>query len=370
MNIIGLMSGTSLDGLDVALCCFESAASDGSGIRWQLLAAETYPYDDEWTLRLASLDAASAYDYALTHVQLGHYFGQRVQQFLSEHPLPVDAIASHGHTVFHQPHLLLTSQIGDGNAIAAETTLPVVNNFRALDVALGGQGAPLVPVGDRLLFPDYEACLNLGGFSNISFDDTDGVRRAFDISPCNFALNALARRVGVAYDRDGMLAASGNVNESLLAQMDALEYYRRPIPKSLGKEWYISDFEPLISTSDIPVSDLLRTVVEHVARQVATVLEERHIHSLLATGGGARNTFLMSRIAALSPHCRVSVPESDIVDYKEAIIFALLGYLRLTGQVNTYASVTGASVDSCGGEVTNSSAAMRSANSSPDCVGL
>lgn len=366
MNIIGLMSGTSLDGLDVALCRFEKS---DAALRWQLLAAETYPYDDEWTRRLSSLDTASAYDYALTHVQLGRYFGQRVNQFLSAHPLPVDAIASHGHTIFHQPHLSLTSQIGDGNAIAAETALPVVSNFRALDVALGGQGAPLVPVGDRLLFPDYEACLNLGGFSNISFDDAAGLRRAFDISPCNFALNALARRVGKSYDRDGLLAASGTVDGTLLAQMDALEYYRRPLPKSLGKEWYISDFEPLIAKSDVAVPDLLRTVVEHVARQVATVLEERHIHSLLATGGGARNTFLMSRIAALSPHCRVSVPESNIVDYKEAIIFALLGYLRLTGQVNTYASVTGASSDSCGGEVTNSSAAMWSAISKPDGVG-
>ena len=367
MNIIGLMSGTSLDGLDVALCSFEQ---DASALRWQLLAAETYAYDDEWTRRLSLLDAASAYDYALTHVQLGHYFGQRVNQFLAAHPLPVDALASHGHTIFHQPQLLLTSQIGDGNAIAAETALPVVSNFRALDVALGGQGAPLVPVGDRLLFPDYEACLNLGGFSNISFEDGAGLRRAFDISPCNFALNALARRTGVAYDRDGLLAASGRVDEVLLAQMDALEYYRRPLPKSLGKEWYLASFAPLLDNAGVGVADLLRTVVEHVARQVAKVLEERHIHSLLVTGGGARNSFLMSRIAALSPHCRVSVPESDIVDYKEAIIFALLGYLCLTGQVNAYASVTGASSDSSGGEVTNSSAAMWSAINKPDAVGL
>lgn len=370
MNIVGLMSGTSLDGLDVALCCIDAAATSGSALRWQLLAAETYPYDEAWTRRLGALDAASAYDYALAHVQLGHYFGQRVRQFLADHPLPVDAIASHGHTIFHQPHLLLTSQIGDGNAITAETGLPVVSNFRALDVALGGQGAPLVPVGDRLLFPDYDACLNLGGFSNISFDDGDGIRRAFDISPCNFALNALARRTGVAYDRDGRLAASGRVDESLLARLDGLEYYRRPIPKSLGKEWYLSDFEPLMNASDASVADLLRTVVEHIARQVAAVLPGRHIRSLLVTGGGARNTFLMSRIAAVSPHCAVTVPDADIVDYKEAIIFALLGYLRLTGKVNTYASVTGASSDSCGGEVTNSSVAMRSASSSPADVGL
>lgn len=370
MNIIGLMSGTSLDGLDVALCHFEPAADSRSPLRWQLLAADTYAYPSDWVERLSGLDTASAYDYALTHVQLGHYIGQRVNQFLAAHPLPVDAIASHGHTIFHQPHLLLTSQIGDGNAIAAETALPVVSNFRALDVALGGQGAPLVPVGDRLLFSEYEACLNLGGFSNISFDDAAGLRRAFDISPCNFALNALARRVGKAYDRDGFLAASGSIDEALLAQMDALEYYRRPLPKSLGKEWYLASFAPLLEKAEMGVPDLLRTVVEHVARQISTVLEDRHIRSLLVTGGGARNTFLMSRIAALSPHCQVLVPEANIVDYKEAIIFALLGYLRLTGQVNTYASVTGASSDSCGGEVINSSAAMRSAINNPRTVGL
>lgn len=370
MNIIGLMSGTSLDGLDVALCRFDQVASDVPALRWQLLAAETYPYDEGWTSCLSSLDTASAYDYALTHVRLGHYFGQRVNQFLSAHPLPVDAIASHGHTIFHQPQLLLTSQIGDGNAIAAETALPVVCNFRMLDVALGGQGAPLVPVGDRLLFPDYEACLNLGGFSNISYEDAGGLRRAFDISPCNFALNALARRVGEAYDRNGLLAASGSVDETLLAELDALEYYHRPLPKSLGKEWYLASFAPLLENARIGVPDLLCTVVEHIARQVSMVLKDRCIHSLLVTGGGARNTFLMSRIAALTPRCQVTVPEPDIVDCKEAVIFALLGYLRLTGQVNTYASVTGSSSDSCGGEVINSSAAMRSAINKPDGVGL
>ena len=361
MNIIGLMSGTSLDGLDIALCHFEPSSDTRSPLCWKLLAADTYPYDNAWYQRLVSLDTASAYDYALAHVQLGHYFGWQVNRFLEHHSFPVDAVASHGHTIFHQPLNSVateagsipvcgfTSQIGDGDAIAAETSLPVVFNFRTFDVACGGQGAPLVPVGDRLLFADYEACLNLGGFSNISFDDSDGHRRAFDISPCNFALNALARRMGMAFDRDGAVASSGLVNEGLLAKMDDLEYYRRPLPKSLGKEWYLSDFEPLFGSSETAIPDLLRTVVEHVARQVSAVITGRNIRSLLVTGGGARNKFLVSRIAALSPHCKVQVPDAAIVDYKEAIIFALLGYLRLTGQVNTYASVTGASSDSCGG---------------------
>lgn len=369
MNIIGLMSGTSLDGLDVALCRF---GSSGAELSWELLAAETYPYDDNWTQRLASLDTASAYDYVWTHVRLGHYFGEKVRFFRREHAFPVDAIASHGHTIFHRPmgyslsekngvecesigggmpKCGMTAQIGDGNAIFAETMLPVVSNFRALDVAFGGQGAPLVPIGDRLLFPDYEACLNLGGFSNISYDDAMGIRRAFDISPCNFALNALSHRVGAAFDRDGLLAATGVVNEVLLNDLDALEYYHRPLPKSLGKEWFLSSFSPLLEASADTVPNLLRTVVEHIARQVSFVVKESGVQSMLVTGGGAHNAYLISRITALLPDCSVMVPSRQVVDYKEAIIFALLGYLRLQGQSNCLASVTGASMDVCGGDV-------------------
>lgn len=351
MNIIGLMSGTSLDGLDVALCRFDPSASDAGSLDWQLLAAETYPYDDEWRQRLATLDIASAYEYALAHVQLGHLFGRQVQHFLAEHPMPVDAIASHGQTIFHQPHLGLTAQIGDGDAIVSETSLPVICNFRTLDVALGGQGAPLVPIGDRMLFSDYDGCLNLGGFCNISFDDRQGVRRAFDIAPCNFAFNALSRCLDRPYDPNGSLARSGHVIASLLSDLDALEYYRLPQPKSLGKEWYDAAFRPLLQASSASVVDKLRTTVEHVAGQIAAVVKCNGLHSLLVTGGGAHNAFLMERIAALLPDCRVTVPDAKVVDYKEAIIFALLGYLRLTGCANCIATVTGASADSCSGTV-------------------
>lgn len=347
MYIIGLMSGTSLDGLDIALCRFDDTPSDA--LDWQLLAARTYPYPDDWVACLSGLDAASAYDYALAHVRLGRYFGELVNRFRTIHPYPVDAIASHGHTVFHQPRIGLTAQIADGDAIAAVTGLPVVYNFRTLDVALGGQGAPLVPVGDRLLFPQYDACLNLGGFSNISYDDAGGLRRAFDIAPCNMALNSLSRRLGHAFDRDGAIARGGAVNPALLDALDSLEYYAAPSPKSLGKEWYLSAFYPLIQRSPLPVPVLLRTVVEHIARQIAAALRQCGCSTLLVTGGGAHNTFLVERIAALASGCRVNVPEPDIVDYKEAVIFALLGYLRLQRRPNILASVTGASADACGG---------------------
>ena len=344
MYVIGLMSGTSLDGLDIAYCEF----SESEGLRYKLLAAETYPYPQQWVDRLSTLEHASAYEYALAHVELGHYFGKCVNRFREAHPGKVDLVASHGHTIFHQPQLGLTTQIADGDAIAAETGLPVAFNFRTFDVALGGQGAPLVPIGDRLLFGDYDACLNLGGFSNISYEES-GLRKAFDVSPCNMALNALARKLGVEYDKDGVLASQGALNEDVLQKMNALEYYHRPAPKSLGKEWYIENFLPLIASQN-PQS-MLRTTVEHIAQQVALVVSSQSIRTLLVTGGGAKNKFLVERIAALSPQCSVTIPDHQVVDYKEAIVFALLGYLRVKGQNNCLQSVTGASRDNCSGQL-------------------
>ena len=344
MYVIGLMSGTSLDGLDIAYCEF----SESEGLRYKLLAAETYPYPQQWVDRLSTLEHASAYEYALAHVELGHYFGKCVNRFREAHPGKVDLVASHGHTIFHQPQLGLTTQIADGDAIAAETGLPVAFNFRTFDVALGGQGAPLVPIGDRLLFGDYDACLNLGGFSNISYEES-GLRKAFDVSPCNMALNALARKLGVEYDKDGVLASQGALNEDVLQKMNALEYYHRPAPKSLGKEWYIENFLPLIASQN-PQS-MLRTAVEHIAQQVSKVVSSQTVRTLLVTGGGAKNKFLVERIAALSPQCRVTIPDHQVVDYKEAIDFALLGYLRVKGQNNCLQSVTGASRDNCSGQL-------------------
>lgn len=347
MHIIGLMSGTSLDGLDIAYC---DIRDDG----FTLLAAETYPYPAKWVEWLSTLEKASAYQYCLVDVELGHYLGQQVNRFRETHPGPVDAIASHGHTIFHQPHLGLTTQIGDGDAIAAETELPVIFNFRTLDVALGGQGAPLVPIGDELLFGQYDACLNLGGIANISFRaDVDGrrVRQAFDICPCNMALNYLARLDGKEYDKNGLMARSGTPDTVLLTRMDNLDYYRQPLPKTLGKEWFTAELLPLLQCSRKRLPDMLRTTVEHIANQVAWAIRGRGLESMLVTGGGAKNKLLVARLQAKNPGCHIHVPAEDIIDYKEAIIFALLGYLRLKGRPNCLASVTGASRDCCGGNI-------------------
>lgn len=348
MKILGLMSGTSLDGLDIAYC---DIRDDG----FELLAAETYPYPADVAQCLSKLETASAYEYVLMDVELGHLFGKLVNQFRSTHPGPVDAIASHGHTIFHQPQLGLTTQIGDGDAITAETGLPVIFNFRNLDVALGGQGAPLVPIGDRLLFGQYDACLNLGGIANISYEtaqdsDSPCQREAYDICPCNMALNLLAQRLGKAYDKSGLMARSGILDKALLERMDSLEYYHLPLPKSLGKEWFVSNFAPILEgRKDTHL--LLRTTVEHIAKQVANAAKGHGINTMLITGGGAKNKFLTARIQTLLPGCKIIVPKSDIIDYKEAIIFALLGFLRLEGRNNCLCSVTGARCDNCGGDI-------------------
>lgn len=344
MKILGLMSGTSLDGVDLAICQVDDGIC-------RIEAADTVPYPPEWKLRLANLEHSSALEYAKANVELGAFFGQTINDFVSSTHLAIEAIASHGHTIFHQPQIGLTTQIGDGDAIAAATGLPVVSNFRTLDVALGGQGAPLVPIGDETLFGQYDACLNLGGIANISYRE-GGKRVAFDICPCNMALNYLAALLGLDYDSDGNHARSGHLVEPLLAALDALDYYRAEPPKSLGKEWFTDSFRPLLDRYiGEGVDNCMRTVVEHVARQVARVANAKGVGSMLITGGGAFNAYLAERFKALMPMVELTIPDKLIVNYKEAMIFAYLGYLRLKGRVNTLASVTGAKEDSVGGTI-------------------
>lgn len=343
MTILGLMSGTSLDGIDLALCDF-------SGNTYSVLAATTVPYSDSWRQRLATLEQASALEYAMAHVELGQLFGLEIRCFLDGTGHCVDAIASHGHTIFHQPYHGLTTQIGCADAIAAETGLPVVSNFRTLDVALGGQGAPLVPIGDELLFPQYDACLNLGGIANISYRSEVG-RVAFDICPCNMALNRLADRIGKSYDPEGSIARRGKCDERLYRQLESLGYYSDTPPKSLGKEWFLSHFWPLIEAADLPLEDCLCTTTHHIARQISNVLVQQQVASLLVTGGGAFNRFLVEMLQALQPAVNIVIPDELTINYKEAIIFAFLGYLRLSARVNTLASVTGARCNSIGGNL-------------------
>jgi anhydro-N-acetylmuramic acid kinase len=273
-----------------------------------------------------------------------------VQAFLQETGLEADFVSSHGHTIFHQPAAGFTSQIGDGAALSASCGLPVVCDFRSMDVALGGQGAPLVPMGDALLFNKYDACLNLGGFSNISFT-RNKARLAFDISPCNLILNKVAQELGLAFDNKGILAQSALPNPALIAQLNALPYYTLSGPKSLGVEWLNQHFWPIIEADHIcSKTELLATFTQHIAMQVAQVLNQNAVQEVLVTGGGALNNFLVQQIQA-NTAAKVLIPEIELVQFKEALIFAFLGVLRMSNQYNILQEVTGSKQDHIGGAV-------------------
>jgi anhydro-N-acetylmuramic acid kinase len=343
-KVIGLMSGTSLDGLDVAACEFYQ---DGNKWNFKIHAARTFAYSPEWTSKLSQLHLKDALTFARTDAEYGHLLGTHARTFLHDIGFKADLIASHGHTIFHQPETGLTYQIGSGSAIAAETGLPVVCDFRSLDVALGGQGAPLVPLGDRMLFGDYDACLNLGGFANISMESR-GERIAFDICPVNIVLNRLASRLGHSYDPDGRIASEGTVDQALLDKLNRLDYYTAPFPKSLGREWVESYVMPLLSGKDDDVQLHLRTFCEHVALQINHTIESQQPMSVLVTGGGARNKFLLERLKELGSHQWV-IPDEILLDFKEALVFAFLGLLRSQKATNILRSVTGSKADHTGG---------------------
>jgi anhydro-N-acetylmuramic acid kinase len=345
-NVIGIMSGTSLDGVDIAACEFSEANGKWN---FHIRAAETIPYNDFWFSKLKNAHILSGFELTRLHVDYGRFLGKLAYNFMFSHRFTPAFISSHGHTVFHQPGSGLTLQIGSGAEIAAQTRITTISDFRTLDVALGGQGAPLVPVGDRLLFEDYRFCLNIGGFSNISYEENNR-RMAFDIAPSNIILNWLASKTGKSFDENGQVAASGNLIPNLFEQLNHLEYYHKNPPKSLGREWVELEVLPLFEITDYQNADLLRTTVEHIAYQVAKATKHSEAAQILVTGGGAKNKFLIERISALIHH-KVIIPDNLIIDYKEALVFAFLGVLRILQQPNCLASVTGATSDSCGGAI-------------------
>jgi anhydro-N-acetylmuramic acid kinase len=346
-TVLGMMSGTSLDGLDLVLAVF---THHKAGWHWEITEAVTFPYSAGWEKALQEAPALPGEELLLLHKEYGRYLGEAVRDFLRDKNTRPHLIASHGHTLYHRPEKRLTFQLGDGNELAAVTGLPVVWDLRAGDVALGGQGAPLVPAGDRLLFPEYDYCLNLGGFSNISYEQ-EGQRIAYDISPVNLAMQHIVRPLGMEYDKDGESGRRGKVNTPLLESLDRLDYYQTPPPKSLGREWLEERFLPVLDNSSIPEEDKLRTLYEHISRQIGREVRGGTGTKMLVTGGGAHNTFLTE---LLEEKCNTTVviPGKLLVDYKEALIFAFLGLLRILGLPNTLASVTGAERDVCSGVVT------------------
>lgn len=345
-NIIGLMSGTSADGLDVVLCKFE-----GSGYNWKYtpIKAKTYEYDSETKAKMLSLHTFSAEDLKRADVWFGNFSADAINEFRKDIAEHIDLVASHGHTVFHNPSEDYTMQIGDGNVIAKKTKIPTVFDFRSGDVALGGQGAPLVPIGDELLFGEYDACLNLGGFSNISMRNKQGERIAFDISPVNIIMNEYARKLGKNYDANGDIAASGKTIPALLQKLSAIRYYSQKPPKSLGREWVEREMKPILAEyASETIADMLNALSVHIGAEIGKAIGS--CGKVLITGGGAYNKFLIDNIRR-NCNSEIIIPDDTTINYKEAIIFAFLGLLRICGKNNCLSSITGARNDSCCGVV-------------------
>ncbi|MBE9468777.1 MAG: anhydro-N-acetylmuramic acid kinase [Bacteroidetes bacterium] len=346
-SAIGVMSGTSLDGLDIALCNFEFVSQKWN---YNIIKAETIPYTKIWREKLQSANILNAFNFVELHTNYGQFLGSSINAFINKNKIQkVNFISSHGHTIFHQPKKNITFQLGAGSAIAATTRITTISDFRSLDVAMGGQGAPLVPIGDKFLFPEFDFCLNLGGFANISFNENKK-RIAFDICPVNIIINFLVNSINKTFDKNGETAKKGNVNKILLNELNNIDFYSNPFPKSLAKEWLVNNFIPIIDKYDLTIEDKLRTIYEHISFQITNITNKKTNNNLLITGGGAYNKFLIELIKLKSKN-KIIIPNNDIIDFKEALIFAFLGVLRYEKQINCLSSVTGATYDNIGGSI-------------------
>ena len=343
-TVLGVMSGTSLDGVDLAMLHFEKKEV----WKYSILATTTVAYPEEWIERLRHAVDLSKQDLAVLDRDYTLYLAKIIQDFLAQQPQLPDFVSSHGHTVLHQPEKGITYQIGNLASLAEVTGHKLICNFRVADVALGGQGAPLVPGGEVHLFNEYSACVNLGGFANITLLNNPHVV-AFDICPVNIVMNALVHPLGLAFDHGGKLASSGQIISDLLDQLNQLDFYKTSFPKSLGVEWVIKQVNPLLRQyENHSTADILHTFCHHIAYQIAQHLAENG--PVLFTGGGCYNTFLISLIKNLGK-VDVVLPSKDLIEYKEAMIFGFLGLLKELNLNNCLASVTGAQFDHISGEI-------------------
>lgn len=345
-TVIGVMSGTSLDGIDLAYITFTKETN----WKFKIHAAETIDYEDEWLHRFKDLTTMSIASLKALDEEYTRYLSYIVSDFIKKHQIVnLDMVCSHGHTALHQPEDGLTYQIGNLPKIASLLTEKVICDFRVEDVALGGQGAPLVPIGDELLFPNYDFCLNLGGFANMS-TKINNERIAYDICPVNIVLNHYVNQLGLKYDDKGQLASEGEIDRDLLKRLNSLPFYGKQFPKSLGLEWVTSEIFPLIDAFKLSVSDILRTFVEHIAIQISNAINSKEDASVLITGGGVYNEFLVNCVRKKTKN-KMVVPDASIVEFKEALIFGFLGVLKLRNEVNCLRSVTGASKDHSSGKI-------------------
>ncbi|MBC8511021.1 MAG: anhydro-N-acetylmuramic acid kinase [Cryomorphaceae bacterium] len=337
-TVLGVMSGTSLDGIDLAICTF----TKNQEWEYKIEKSNTLKYPISWKSKLATLHTRNKAILEQTDIQFGQYIGETINTFLNGKQ--VDFIASHGHTIFHQPENNYTLQIGCGKTISQTTKITTINDFRSLDVSLNGQGAPLVPIGDLLLFPKHKYCINLGGFANISIKKNEEII-AFDICPANIVLNDICKELGIEYDYNGDISREGKIVPTLLQQLNQLDFYIKKAPKSLGREWVEKHISPILKNHK--PEDMLCTFCEHIAIQIGKFLADE---SALFTGGGVFNSFLMERIRFHSK-AKIIIPNKELIEFKESLIFAFLGVLRLRNEVNCLKAVTGADRDNCAGVI-------------------
>lgn len=341
------MSGTSLDGLDIAYCDFKR---NGKGWSYSLRKATTIKYTSAWVDKLSSAHHFSGEDLVALDVSFGKFLGKACRQFITRHRIKPDFIASHGHTIFHQPKKGFTYQLGNGTAIHVESGIPTVYDFRSLDVILGGEGAPLVPAGDKFLFGVYEVCLNLGGIANLSMD-IKGKRIAYDITFGNMGLNYLMNTIGKTYDDKGRLTSTGTIHPAMFKELGRVLKPIRKRRPSLGREIFEQRIKPILDTPGIALQDKLRTFTAFCVQEISTaVLSSTRNGNVLCTGGGAFNSFFISELLdALDDEATLILPDPDTIKYKEAIVFAFLGIKKVLGEVNCLQSVTGATRDSSSG---------------------
>lgn len=345
-TFIGLMSGTSLDGLDI---CAVNFIENNHQWSFKIIQADTIQYPISLKEKLKHATKLPTEKLLKLDIELGAYMGDNCRDFINKHQLDIDMIGSHGHTIFHQPENRFTWQIGSGYEIAHTTLTPVVFDFRSKDVSLNGQGAPLVPIGDHYLFSEYDVCINLGGIANLSYQE-NGIRKAFDICPFNMGFNFLANQLGLEYDDKGTIAKSGQLNSILLQQLNQLDFYKQSAPKSLGYEWFETEVLPLLSQSQISISDRLYTYAHHLAQIMGEFLKNQQAKHILLTGGGAYNEFFVELLEKYSG-IKIKLPLAEIIDFKEAMIFAFLAVLRSQNKINVLSSVTGAQKDSSSGQI-------------------
>ena len=345
-NVIGVMSGTSLDGIDLAYITFTHNK------KWEFTIhkAETVKYSHKWLKKLKSLVALSISELKVLDDDYTTHLSEIIKKFIAKHNITtLDAVCSHGHTALHRPENRLTYQIGNLPKIALITKQKVVCDFRVEDVELGGQGAPLVPIGDRLLFSEYDFCLNLGGFANIS-SEIDNERIAYDICPVNIVLNHYVNKLDLDYDDKGKIGSSGEINIELLNDLNSLEFYKKEHPKSLGLEWVKTEIFPLVNSYNLQVNDILRTLIEHTSIQITKEINKKSNVTVLITGGGVYNDFLIKSIKDKTKN-EIVIPNQLIIEFKEALIFGFLGVLKLRDEVNCLSSVTGAFKNHSSGKI-------------------